>query len=277
MHGDGIRRLKAMRGLTVFVLAWALSMPAHAFDQSHAAWAALLHRYVRVTDHGNASRVDYAGMLSDKGQLDAYTRSLSAVTPNRYRSWPQADREAFLINAYNAFTIELVLTRYPHLGSIKDLGWLFFSPWKKDFFKLLGDSSNLDHVESLLRHPGDFDDPRIHFAINCASVGCPMLRNEAYVGARLDAQLDDQMRRFLSDRSRNLYDAADKVLKVSKIFDWYGDDFARGWKGITSVRQFFADHAALLTDDAQALAAIRAQRVPIDYLSYDWSLNDVSH
>lgn len=181
---------------------------------------------------------------------------------------------AFLIDAYNAFTLELILTRYPGLKSIKDLGGLFSSPWQQDFFTLLGTKTHLDHIEQdLLCAPGRYGDPRIHFALTCASLGCPMLRDEAYVGAHLDAQLDDAMRHFLTDRSRNRYDpAADKLL-VSKIFDWYANDFRVG--SYRSVAALFAAHAAQLSDDPKNQARIRAQNIDIAFLRHDWHLNAV--
>jgi hypothetical protein len=182
---------------------------------------------------------------------------------------------AFLTNAYNAFTISLVLTRYPDLKSIKDLGGFLSTPWKQKFFKLLGDSMSLDEIEGLLRVPGIFDDPRIHFAINCASIGCPMLREEAYVGDRIDHQLDDAMRRFLSDRTRNRYDASENRLKISKIFDWYGNDFAQGHHGFTSVSQTLSVSAEVLADSAADRERIRSGQAAIEFLSYDWRLNDV--
>ena len=260
------------------LLLLLIVLPASAFDQGHITLNALLRQHVRVIDGGVASRVDYAGIKRDRAALDAYTQSLSALPETTFNRWARADQMAFLINAYNAFTLELILTRYPGLKSIKDLGGLFSSPWKQDFFTLLGTKTHLDHIEqNLLRAPGRYDDPRIHFALTCASLGCPMLRDEAYVGARLDAQLDDAMRRFLTDRSRNRYDpAADKLL-VSKIFDWYGQDFDQGHHGFTSVAQTLAQFADQLADSPGARARIRTGQVPIDFRPYDWGLNDVGH
>jgi hypothetical protein len=135
---------------------------------------------------------------------------------------------------------------------------------------------HLDNVEhDTIRAPGVFDEPRIHFAVNCAAVGCPMLREEAYVAGRLDAQLEEQARRFLADRSRNRYDAPSGRLKVSSIFDWYGQDFGRGARGAASLEQFLARHAELLADDGPGRQAIHDGRVAVDFLEYDWSLNDV--
>lgn len=109
---------------------------------------------------------------------------------------------AFLINAYNAYTVEWILTRYPNLKSIKDLGSFLQSPWQKKFFSLLGEERHLDWIEHE-QLPPLYSDPRVHAAVNCASIGRPALRNEAFTATRLEAQLEDGMQRFLADRTRN--------------------------------------------------------------------------
>lgn len=255
------------------LLALALLLGARAalaFDQTHAAWDTLLQRHVVLSPNGNASRVDYAGPRKERAALQAYLGELSSVAPTEFNRWSREQRLAFLINAYNAFTADLILTRYPDLQSIKDLGSFLQSPWKKAFFKLLGEQRSLDDVEhGMIRAPGAFDEPRIHFAVNCASLGCPMLRREAYVAERLESQLENALRRFLADRSRNRHDAAAGALQLSKIFDWYKGDFEKGHRGIRSVPQFLAAYADLLADDA----AVREARLPVRYLEYDWKLN----
>lgn len=254
-------------------VAWSQS--AGSFDHRHAAWDQLLRRHVVVAADGTSSTLRYRALMAERQALRAYLDSLSAVTASTYAGWTRAQQLAFLINAYNAFTVELVLTRYPDLKSIKDLGSLLQSPWKKSFFRLLGQERSLDEVEhGLIRALGVFDDPRIHVAVVCASIGCPMLRNEAYVAERLDAQLDDALRRFLSDRTRNRYDAATGTLAVSKIFDWYRKDFEQGHKGITSLQMLFARHADELAPTPQAQAEVRAGRYRLSFLDYDWALND---
>jgi hypothetical protein len=265
-----LHRLRPL--LSVALMLFSVASIAGA-PPSDAVWTALLQRHVVVVDGGHASRVDYAGMRRDQSRLDAYAGQLSAVAPAQFHGWNRNDRMAFLINAYNAFTVQLVLMRWPKLTSIKDIGGLFSSPWKKDFFVLLGQRTNLDQVETQLRS-SDYADPRIHFALNCASIGCPMLRTEAYAGDRLDRQLDDAMRRFLGDRSRNRYDQGRNALEVSKIFDWYADDFARDRTG--SAQSFLAAHAGLLNDDPAIQRRIRDQHVDIDFLPYNWRLNGVS-
>lgn len=254
----------------------ALAQPAAGFDHCHTAWDALLRQHVVMAASGHASALRYAAIQAERSRLQAYLQAISAVETPTYDRWPRAQQLAFLINAYNAFTVDLVLTRYPDLKSIKDLGSLLRSPWKKPFFELLGEQRSLDDVEhGLIRAPGVFDDPRIHFAVVCASIGCPMLRPEAYVAERLDAQLDDGIRRFLGDRTRNRFDASNGTLWVSRIFDWYRSDFERGHKGIDSMQDLFARHAEVLGSTPQEQAELKARRYKLAYLEYDWALNDV--
>jgi hypothetical protein len=261
------------RSLLLGVAAWSASARAQAFDHSHAAWSALLKRHVVLLRGGQASQVRYAGFAADRAALKAYLDSLSAVPAAAFNAFGKAQQMAFLINAYNAFTIELILTKYPNLASIKDLGSLLSNPWKPKWVPLLGDKLSLDDIEhGNLRARGRFDDPRIHFAVNCASVGCPMLREEAFVPERLDAQLDEQTVRFLSDRTRNRY--RDGRLQVSKIFDWYGEDFRLGHRGIGSLAGFLARHAELLADAPADRELVRTQKADIGFLDYDWALND---
>ncbi|MGH8633420.1 MAG: DUF547 domain-containing protein, partial [Burkholderiales bacterium] len=169
----------------------------------------------------------------------------------------------------------------PDIKSIWDFGKVFGNPFKDRFFTLLGRASALDQVEhETLRKPGAYDEPRVHFAVNCASVGCPMLREEAYVAERLDAQLEEQARRFLSDRSRNRYDAESGRLEVSRIFDWFKEDWTSGYRGVDSKappvqsrEQYFARYAALLADRPEHRKPIEDQKAALQFLEYDWRLN----
>ena len=236
-----------------------LAAPALAFDHAHAAWGALLERNVIELDGGKASRVRYAGMAADRAQLKRYLDTLSATPRTEFDAWSRSEQMAFLINAYNAFTVEKILGRYPDIRSVWDYGRLFGNPFKDEFFSLLGQRASLDWIEhGTLRKT--YRDARVHYALNCASVSCPMLRAEPYIAAKLDAQLEDQARRFLSDASRNRY--RDGRLEVSKIFDWYKEDFEPR-------NDYFARYAKLLGADAAALRAAR-----ITFLDYDWALND---
>jgi hypothetical protein len=255
---------------------------AQEFDHEHAAWTALLKRHVVLIDGGKASRVRYTGFQQDRGALRSYLDALSKVTPQQFEAWSKARRMAFLINAYNAFTVEKILTRYPDIRSIWDFGKFFGNPFRDRFFTLLGRPFTLDGIEhDTLRKPGAYDEPRVHYAVNCASISCPMLREEAYVAARLDAQLEEQARRFLSDRSRNRYDPGSGRLEVSRIFDWFKEDWTSGYRGfdgngepIRSREQYFAAYAALLADGPRQQQRVLEQKAEIRFLEYDWALND---
>jgi hypothetical protein len=238
--------------------------PLAALAFEHAAWNALLKKHVVLRDGGKASQLRYAGMAGERAALKAYLDSLSKVSEREFAAWPREEQMAFLINAYNAFTVEKILQRYPDIRSIWDFGKLFGNPFKDPFFTLLGGARTLDWIEhERLRR--NYRDPRIHYAVNCASVGCPMLREEAYAAPRLEQQLEEQAQRFLADRSRNRL--REGRLEVSKIFDWFKEDFEPR-------NAYFARYAELLSDDRKDREAIAGGKVEMRFLDYDWSLND---
>jgi hypothetical protein len=274
MRSFPVAGLSWLAALALLVLMTAMPRVAMAqFDHAHTAWNALLARHVVVMDGGHGTRVRYRGLAAERAALRGYLAGLSRVTRAEYDGWSRPQRLAFLINAYNAFTVEKVLTRYPDLKSIRDFGSVFGNPWKDRFFTLLGKAQHLDGIEhETIRAPGAFDEPRIHFAVNCAAIGCPALREEAYVAARLEAQLEAQTVRFLSDRSRNR--VSGDVLEVSRIFDWYGEDFATGHRGWTSLGAFFAANAQWLNDREEVRQLVRDNRMKIRFREYDWALND---
>ncbi len=253
----------------LFALLVVVAAPAPAaFDPGHKAWTELLARHVHWNTEGTATTVDYGAFARDRAALDAYLASLAVVQRSRFDRWEWPRRQAFLINAYNAATVQLVLSEYPGIDSIKDIGGLFSTPWKQKFVMLLGEKRSLDDIEHvLLRGAAEYRDPRIHFAVNCASIGCPALRPEAFVGARLDAQLKDQTRRFLRDGARNRYDRDKDRFELSSIFDWYGDDFDKHSGG---VRAFVIRHGIGPSAPPPPAAAAK-----IRFLEYDWRLNDM--
>jgi hypothetical protein len=258
--------LVLMFGLMAGSAAWA------QFDHSYAGWDRLAKKHVRWLPDNKQSRVDYAGLQAERGELKKVLDALSAVPRAEFDAWLAPQRMAFLINAYNAFTVELILTRYPELKSIKDLGSFVQSPWKKKFFRLLGDERHLDWIEHEQLRPL-YADPRVHAAVNCASIGCPALRSEAFTAAKLDAQLDDGMQRFMGDRTRNRMQGG--RLEVSAIFKWFREDFEQGHQGWSKLEDVFARYAVQLSDDAAEQAQLRAGTLPISHLDYDWSLNAV--
>ena len=176
-----------------------VASPLLAFD--HQRWDRLLAEHVQWQRSGVATGVDYPGFRADRAALDQYLQALSQVSGADFQRWSKDEQLAFLINAYNAFTIDLILRQDSLPDSIRDIGSFFSGPWDQRFFTLLGETRTLDEVEhEMIRGNPALMDPRIHFAVNCASVGCPALRPEAYRAETLEQQLADSTRRFLSDR-----------------------------------------------------------------------------
>ncbi len=271
----GRRRWLAAAGSAALAALAVRPVRAQSVDHGHAAWNALLKKHVAPLRGGQASQVRYAAFAGDRAPLKAYLDALSAVGEAAFNGFGKPQQMAFLINAYNAFTVELILTKYPDLKSIKDLGSLLQSPWKPKWVPLLGTKLSLDDIEhEILRKRGRYDDPRVHFGVNCASIGCPALREEAFVGERLDAQLDEQAQRFMSDRSRNRYNVQRGRLELNKIFDWFGEDFRLGHRGIASLPAFAAKYADQLAEAPADREKVRGGQLEIAFLEYDWKLND---
>lgn len=269
--------MKQLLSVVLICLSLATSSAALAqFDHTHAAWTALLKKHLVLVDGGKASQMRYAGMAADRAQLKSYLDALAQVSETDFKSWNKNQQLAFLINAYNASMVEKILLRYPNIKSVWDYGKLIGNPFRDSFISLFGRKVTLDNIEhDTIRAKGVYDDPRIHMAVNCASIGCPMLREEAFIGDRIGAQFEEQVVRFLSDKSRNRYNAANNALEVSEIFKWYSVDFTSGLKGVRSREQFFAKYASLLSDNAGHQKIIRDGKAEIRHLDYDWSLNDV--
>ena len=255
------------------VLLTMLAFSAQA-KTLHDDWSTLLAEHVSPTAQNHNTVVNYAGFLAQRSALKNYLNALEQVTQAEFDAWDDAKQLAFLLNAYNAWTVELILTEYPNLDSIKDLGSFFRSPWKKSFIPLLGKVLSLDDIEhNLIRGDNKYQEPRIHFAVNCASIGCPALREEAYEASKLDMQLEQQTLRFLSDRSRN--NMQGKALNLSSIFKWYKDDFELGFRSANSLESFVLLYADALGLNPEQRALLQSEQVKIDYLDYDWQLNDV--
>lgn len=256
------------------LVAWVLAAgvaQANPFD--HSLWNNLLQKHVEPLRGGSATVVDYAGFKGDREQLKRYLNQLSAVSRGTFEQWSTSTQLAFLINAYNAWTVELILTEWPDLDSIKDLGGFFTSPWKKRFIPLLGEKRTLDDIEhEMIRGWDRYQEPRIHFAVNCASLGCPALRREAYSGPKLNAQLEEQTHLFLADRSRNRLEEG--TLRLSPIFDWYREDFEKGWQGYDHLSEFLLDYSEALDLTPKARQQLKQGKLDIAYTDYDWSLND---
>jgi len=242
------------------------------FDPGYAAWDALLKTHVRWLPDNRQTRVDYKGFAADRPALQKILAQWSAVAPATFAGFSREQKMVFLINSYNGFTVELILTQYPNLKSIKELGSLLQSPWKKKFFRLLGEERHLDWIEHEQLRPV-FTDWRIHAAVNCASIGCPALRPEAFMVQTLEAQLDDGMARFMGDATRNRY--AQGRAELSEIFKWFRADFEKGDRGLHNLEQLVLRYADALRVPVPERAQLRSGTLRIRYLDYDWSLNDV--
>ena len=234
------------------------------FDHSHQAWTLLLQKHVTIKNY--ASTVDYKAIKKDPTELEAYLHTIEEVSQEEFGRFSSSKKLAFLINAYNGFTVKLIVDHYP-VKSIKDIGSIISSPWKKKFFILLGKKRHLDNIEHDMIRKW-FDEPRIHFAVVCASIGCPALRKEAFISTDIDAQLEDAAKMFLSDKSRNRFLPEGKKLELSSIFKWYGGDFLKKYG---SLEEFIAPR---ITINLEHQNIIRGKKATISYLDYDWSLNE---
>jgi hypothetical protein len=246
--------------------------PQDLFDTSgtgemvdHTDWDRLLKRYVKAGPDG-LNRVDYAAFKSQaQSALKDYIRKLETVDPARLN---RSEQFALLANFYNAKTVDIVLDHYP-VKSIKDialggglLGVFSSGPWKAKVLKLKGVELSLDDIEHGILRPL-FKDPRVHYAVNCASVGCPNLESEAFTGAKLEDQLNAAARAYVNNR-RGVEFKPDGLV-VSSLYDWYQRDFGGSVGGVLK-------HIATYAEPPLAQKLKGATSI-IDY-AYDWTLND---
>ena len=243
-------------GLVLCALLWGVLDPAKncraAEGVDNSIYAELLKKYAQN------GVVNYRGFKNEEEKLDGYLKMLEEIDT---KTISRKEQFAFYVNAYNAWTIKLILSGYPGVESIKDLGSIFKSPWKKKICRIDGGLLTLDDIEHTILRPR-FKDPRVHVAINCAAKSCPPLRSEPYEGRSLDKQLDEMAVAFINDTERNYF--AGRTLHVSKIFDWFAEDFN------DDVIGFFLKYSR--GQLKKRLETGRAN-IEIKYLSYDWSLN----
>jgi Protein of unknown function, DUF547 len=223
---------------------------------SHELYDKLLKKHVSAS-----GLVDYKGFIKDSSELNQYLKLLSAAPPDE-KTWSRQEQMAYWINAYNAFTIQLVCRYYP-VKSIKDIGSkvqipFVNTPWDIKFIRIGKEKMDLNNIEhGQLRK--NFDDPRIHMALVCASKSCPILLNEAFEASKLDHQFAKQTKAFLADPNRNKMSVTAPQLNM--IFKWYGMDFNNNGGSVRSFINTYSD----IKIDAKA---------KISHLDYDWGLND---
>jgi hypothetical protein len=220
---------------------------------SHDIWDGLLKKHV-----DNKGFVNYAGFKKDQVQLRKYLTLVEKNAPAK--SWSKDEELAYWINAYNAFTIQLILDNADkNITSIKDIGSkikipFVNTPWDVKFINIGGEKMDLNNIEhGIIRKK--FKEPRIHFALVCAAKSCPPLRNEAFTAKNLDAQLQDQGVRFINDASKNKITA--NSIKITKLLDWYGRDFNKSQIDVVN------DYSKIKVN----------KDATISYMDYNWALN----
>jgi hypothetical protein len=220
---------------------------AHAFDNSYEQYTSLLETYVCN------KRVAYSDLKTDQESIDAVNKSLASLTQKQFESMSVDNQIAYYINLYNFYTLVLIVDHYPLETGIRDIR----RPWAQKIVPLFGTKVSLDHVEhTLLRKK--YDEPRIHFALVCASKGCPALIDTPFTGEKLDQQLDKAAQSFLTDTSRNRI--AGTTVFLSQIFEWYGSDFKKQYDGYKEyVKQILELNG----------------KYTFKFIKYDWSLNEV--
>ena len=226
----------------------------------HAPLTALFERHVRP----QTGRVDYQGLKAEAPALSAYLQGTIATA--KLDTLTAQEQKALLINAYNGYTLALILEHYPGVGSIRDLD----DPWGAKRYSVGGHLLSLDDIEHGLLRPM-FKDPRIHFAINCASIGCPPLADTAYEAQTLDAQLDAAMTRAMAMPSHA--QVKDGTLFLTYLMNWYGGDFTRPDFSHTA-DTVPAALAPFAPEPMRAFIQSHQGDPPLSYLEYDWALND---
>lgn len=265
----------------IAVLAGCASPPPLAQNQSQTSQvAAVPSTPLSYEDYGTVLRtyvnadglVDYSALQANPQVLKDFIAQLGAVSPDTYAAWSDNEKIAFLINAYNAITLESIIDQNPLKGSIKDI----FGVWNFKKHTVMGRSLTLDNIEhDILRK--DFQEPRIHAALVCAAISCPPLRQEPYTGETLDEQLDDQVRKWLASPNGLQIDRIQNRVSISSIFKWFGEDWQKtyaandkfvGNEKERAVLNFISNYVSSENKDFLAQANYK-----LEYVNYDWSLN----
>ena len=244
--------------MRLFILLILFSFNGFAFDHTHEQFSKVLKNNTKEVE--GQVLVNYKQLKKHPEELLAYIDQIEDLSKNEFKRFSKNQKLAFWINAYNAYTLQIVIKNYP-VKSIKDIGSIFSSTWNKKFINILDKKMSLDDIEhNTIRKK--FKEPRIHFAVNCASLGCASLLQEAYNHEHLNAPLDLAAKHFLNNKSKNFYNSKEKAYYLSKIFNWYGADFNAKYKGyVNFVRKY-----------------IKAPKnTPVEWNDYNWELNDLKN
>ena len=243
---------------------WTTHDPEATAKIDHADWGLLLSRYL-MTDSDGINRFAYGEVTpEDASKISRYIDGLSDLAISDYS---RPEQMAYWINLYNALTVKVILDHHP-IGSIRDIdispGLFKDGPWGKKLIVIEGEKVALDDIEHQILRP-IFKDPRIHYAVNCASIGCPNLQPIPFKAEKLDRQLDDAAIEFVNHR--RAVEIESGSLKVSSIYHWFQDDFGGGDQGVIAHLKAYA-----APDLAMKLEGMSA----IDDHGYDWRLNDAT-
>jgi hypothetical protein len=276
-------RLLVSATITIMVIS-AMSNPVLASDANfdYSFYGDVLSTY--VNDKG---MVDYKSLKQNRKKLDSFHEKVASLAPAEYEKWSKDAKIAFLINIYNSLTLKAIINNYPIEKSLfRPSAYIYPENsirqipgvWDETTHTVMGKSMTLDHIEhGILRK--EFNEPRIHMALVCAAMGCPVLRDEPYEGPKLDEQLDEQSKKFINSPDKFRIDKNAGKVYLSSIFKWFGEDFvdkyrAKGkFKGkgdtVSSVLNFAANYLK-----AEEVEYLKSGDYSIEYLDYDWSLNE---
>jgi hypothetical protein len=275
-----MEHLKAF--LCIFILTTLVIHTAEAVDEFPfmLPYGRVLERFVDPNGF-----VDYRGLKAKPADLEDFMKALDSLEPQTYESFADQGKVAFWLNVYNVLTLKVIIDHYPIQSSpFKSLRYpknsirQISGVWDKITFSVLRENLSLDQIEhEILRKK--FKEPRIHMALVCAARGCPALRREPYTGEKLDVQLDDQTQKFLSDSQKFFIDTNKRIVYLSSIFKWFGEDFLNryspetGFEGHSQQEKAVLFFISLHIPEKQRNFLMRSE-YKIKYIKYDWALNE---
>jgi len=239
------------------------------FDPEYTAYGRVLTAFIK------GEKVDYRQLQSNRADLDRFVSELAGLKASDLLAMPRDDQMALWINAYNGLTLRSIIDAYP-VKSIKDIDGV----WDKRKWPVAGRKVTIDQVEHEILRP-EFKDPLVHFAVNCAAIGCPPLLNQPFRGTTLNTQLNQMASAFANNDERNRIDFDRKNVSTTEIFSWFGEDFVGDYRPSDRFNDLSETEAAALgfvfafyADTAMAQAADQTGW-SLEYYPYDWSLNDI--